>query len=134
MKPRNKRGFTLLELIVVITIIGLLGTLVTVRVYPLLFQSKRTVALAGLRRIVEVADLIHTSTGDWPESLEEMVVRERRSERLGLDGTPIDPWGVEYLYELREDGPVAWTMGKDGEEGGEGENQDLYWPESEESP
>lgn len=46
----------------------------------------------------------------------------------GIDGEPRDPWGREYLYELGEDGPVVRCLGKDGREGGEGEDADRTYP------
>ena len=68
-----KKGFTLLELIVVITIIGLLGTLVVTKVAPILFRANKTKTTSDLKTIYNTAKIIYTTSGGWPESIDEMV-------------------------------------------------------------
>ena len=131
---RRKRGFTLLELIVVITIIGLLGTLVVTKVVPVLFHANRTKIQTDLRGIVNAARAYMAQAGGYPESLEDLVnpVDDNGNELPGLEETPLDPWGQEYTYELRDGKPVALCLGKDQTEGGEGDDQDHEYPNPDE--
>jgi general secretion pathway protein G len=122
-----RKGFTLLELIVVVTIIGILGSIVVVKVVPYLTTTRQTVARHDMRTIVETAKMIFTQSGSWPESIEEMVHDD--PERIGLPPpVPVDPWGQPYIYELTEGGPLVRTLGRDQREGGSGEDEDLVWP------
>jgi general secretion pathway protein G len=128
-------GFTLLELIIVITIIGLLATMVTIKVAFLPGKARVETARSNLVTIVEAANMIYTMTGQWPLTLDDL----RRSK--GKDGEPMpsiqgirkDPWGNPYIYEVGDDGPVARSLGRDKREGGEGEDADLIWPPPEDS-
>ena len=129
-----KKGFTLLELIVVITIIGLLGTLVVTKVAPILFRANKTKITSDLKTIYNTAKIIYTTSGGWPESIDEMVnpVDEDGNELEGLEEMPKDPWGNEYEYELRDGKPVIICLGRDANTGGEGDDQDYEYPETDE--
>ena len=129
-----KKGFTLLELIVVITIIGLLGTLVVTKVAPILFRANKTKITSDLKTIYNTAKIIYTTSGSWPESIDEMVnpVDEDGNEMEGLEEMPRDPWGNEYEYELRDGKPVIICLGRDANTGGEGDDQDYEYPETDE--
>ena len=50
----------------------------------------------------------------------------------GLEEMPKDPWGNEYGYEIVDNKPTAYCLGKDQTEGGEGDDEDLYYPKREE--
>ena len=127
-----KKGFTLLELIVVITIIGLLGTLVVTKVAPILFRANKTKIISDQKTIYNTAKIIYTTSGGWPESIDEMVnpVDEDGNELEGLEEMPRDPWGNEYEYELRDGKPVIICLGRDANTGGEGDDQDYEYPET----
>ncbi len=130
---KRSAAFTLLELIVVITIIGLLGTLVVTKVAPMLFKANKTKIMYDMQKIYEAAKMIHASTGSYPESLDEMVgaTDDEGRETVGLENMPKDPWQNEYGYELRDGKPFVSCLGKDGGEGGENDDQDYYYPEEE---
>jgi general secretion pathway protein G len=123
----GRRGFTLLELIVVITIIGILGTLVTIKVIPILIDTRTTTVKTNLETIVRAAKIVQVRTGSFPATLEELV--SARPEEGLLDTVPIDPWKRPYLYELRDGVPTAICLGRDGAEGGEGEDADHIHPD-----
>ena len=137
MRFRNGRpplpgawGFTLLELIIVITVIGILGTMVVVKVSSVPPLARAEKVKRDLRSIVDVATMNETMTGEWPATIDDLRnPRGANGEKLpSLDGESKDPWGREYLYELGEDGPVVRCLGKDGREGGEGEDADMAYP------
>ena len=129
-----KKGFTLLELIVVITIIGLLGTLVITKVAPILMRANKTKITSDMKTIYNTAKIIYATSGSWPDSIEEMVDRtdDDGNDLEGLDEMPKDPWGGEYEYK-RIDGKIVITcLGRDGRVGGEGDDQDYQYPEADE--
>jgi general secretion pathway protein G len=133
----RRTGFTLLELIVVITIIGILGTLVVVKVSTLPAKARVTKIKHDLKAIVHAAELFQASTGRLPESLEELKSGKSASGSAGEEdsglslGQTKDPWNNEYIYEMTPDGKVrARCLGKDGAEGGDGENKDYEEPEA----
>lgn len=123
-------GFTLIELIVVIAIIGILGAIVVPKLVPVMDDGKRAAAKHGVQKVVETAKMCYFMTGEWPRSLEDMIVRDGdpADGKPGFEFIPIDPWGQPYLYELRDGRPVAMTLGADQQEGGTGVNEDLVWP------
>jgi hypothetical protein len=84
-----------------------------------------------LRHIVCSATIIWSMTGVYPESIASMVnaVDAEGRELPALERLPLDPWGNEYGYELRDGRPVAWCLGGDGKPGGTGEDRDTVYPE-----
>lgn len=134
-KPRStSRGFTLLELIVVITIIGLLGTLVVVNTGGITRKARTTKIQNDLRAIVDAAEMMYTSSGRYPETIDEMINPKDDDGMAvvgGLRELPLDPWGNEYIYEMASDAPQVTCLGADGVEGGEGDDQDFMKPEEE---
>ena len=132
-RPSQREGFTLLELIVVITIIGLLATIVVVNVSGVGPKARRTKIDADLKQILNVAEMLHTSEGRYPETLEEMVNAKDENGNpkiASLKDYPKDPWGNEYIYEIVDGAPRVICYGSDGQEGGmEGETLDVMRPE-----
>jgi general secretion pathway protein G len=130
--PRRSAGFTLLELIVVITIIGLLSTIVVVSTRNLPAKGRHTKVVGDLQSYLTVANAIYTETGRWPESLEEMANAKSADGKplsVSLEKIEKDPWGNEYRYEVIDGAPRVTCLGSDNAEGGDGEAEDVIRPE-----
>ena len=126
-RKKCRPAFTLIELIVVITIIGILGTFVVMRAARWPVEVRKTKVRNDLKTIIQAADLYKIANGSYPSSIDEL----RSPRETGSAAEPylkeaIDPWMRPYLYEVLPDGkPRAWCLGRDGVEGGEGEDADA---------
>ena len=134
---RRKAGFSLLELMVVLVIIGLLATIVVINVLPSQDRAmveKARADIATLEQAVElyrVELLTYPSTDQGLEALVEPPADPRLSARYREGGyirrLPNDPWGNAYLYlQPGEHGTYdIYTLGADGRPGGEGQDADI---------
>jgi general secretion pathway protein G len=118
-------GFTLVELMVVIVIIGLLATIVVINVMPAADRAAVTKARADIATLEQGIDLYHLNNRRYPTSEEglQALVAQNLVRRL-----PNDPWNNPYRYSApgRNGAPYTiMTWGADGREGGDGENEDL---------
>lgn len=133
-----RKGFTLLELIVVITIIGILGTLVVVRVAGVGGQARITKIKYDIHAIAEAAEMMYAQTGRYPQTLEEVksgnpggAGSADQKASITVEKTK-DPWNNEYIYELDSSGkPHVRCLGRDGAQGGEGDDLDYEYPDAE---
>ena len=120
-------GFTLVEIMVVIVILGLLATLVATNVIGASDDARRTKAQTDVRTIADAIKMYRATNGKAPESLEELVTKDDRG-RSYLDDLPKDPWGNDYQYVNpgTHGGEYdLFTLGADNQEGGEGTNADV---------
>jgi general secretion pathway protein G len=137
MMPRRYAfapGFTLLELLVVIVIIGLLAGLVAPRYFGQVSKSNTSVAHAQIDLLQRALDQYRLDVGNYPtteQGLAALNTRPQGVERwagpyLSKD-IPTDPWGANYIYKFPgEHGEYdLLSLGKDGQPGGEGENADV---------
>ncbi len=139
---RAARGFSLLEMLVVLAIMGILATLVAPRLFNQVDRSKITAAKAQARSIKTSLDAMRLDLGRYPTAEEGLALLVSppadptlRGSWLGpyLDGDlPNDPWGQPYRYEppRRDDAgfalkPRVFTYGADDEEGGVGLDADI---------
>ncbi len=130
---RKPGGFTLLELIVVITIIGILASLVVVRTSGFGPRARRMKVESDTANILKVAEAIYVETGRYPETIEDMINATDANGlplSASLEDYPKDPWQGEYVYELLDAKPIVTCLGADNEIGGEGENEDIIKPET----
>lgn len=114
---------------VVITIIGILGSFAVVKAYNALIVSNEAKIKHDLQTIMKAATMIRVSTGSIPERMEDLVNPKDADGReiVGLEDEPLDPWGHHYVYEVTDGHPVAKCLGKNNQEGGEGEDKDWEW-------
>lgn len=133
-------GYSLLEILIVLAIMGLLATLVAPRLFTQLDKSKVTAAKAQAKSLRLALDAFKLDTGRYPtttEGLNVLVVAPSESSESWygpyLDGgLPKDPWGNDFVYQVpkldnanREMSPKVLSLGADNEIGGTGNNADI---------
>lgn len=135
MNIERQRGFTLLELLVVMVIIGLLVGYVGPRYFSQLGKSEVNAAKAQIKAISTALDMYRLDIGSYPnqeQNLEVLLTSPENSERWRgpyLESRiPLDPWGNKYIYripgELNEFD--LYSLGRDGQPGGTGENAEIH--------
>jgi general secretion pathway protein G len=118
-------GFSLVELLVVITIIGILATTVTVKVIGAMAEARVTKAKAEIKSIKDAIAMYQTVKGRIPDSLDQLAEPVGNYEE-GFIKVGKDPWGRDYEYEKTGGRKfVVRTYGADGQPGGEGEDRDI---------
>jgi general secretion pathway protein G len=128
------KGFTLLELLVVMVIIGLLAGYVGPKYFAQIGKSEVKAARAQIDSLGKALDQFRLDTGHFPtveEGLASLITRPANEPKW--DGpylskaVPVDPWGKAYIYKFPgEHGDYDLiSLGKDGQPGGEGEAADI---------
>ena len=137
---REERGFTLLEILIVITILGILASLVAVKLMDRPGEARALKAEMDIKTLETALKLYKLDNAFYPtteQGLRALVekpttgripMKWREGGYLEKEVVPKDPWGNDYLFLS----PGAhnrdfdlWSYGADGEEGGEGENADV---------
>ena len=130
----RQSGFTLVELLIVMVILGLLASLVAPQMFGKVASSKIKVAKTQISLISTAIDTYMLDVGELPTELGELT----KSSAAGWDGpylkgeVPLDPWGNAYVLKA-EPGNFKYTIvsyGPDGKEGGEGDDADISGPGS----
>ncbi|MGE3396810.1 MAG: type II secretion system major pseudopilin GspG [Sphingomonas sp.] len=121
----RERGFTLVEMMVVIVIIGLLATIVIINVMPAADRAAVTKARADISTLEQGIEMYRLRNLRYPTTEEglQALVGDNVVRRL-----PNDPWNRPYLYAAPGQGGQPFTistLGADGREGGDGENADI---------
>ena len=116
------RGMTLIEIMVVITILGLIMAAVGVSVLSQLDQAKQRRARMDFHALRNALTVYYAKKGHFPNTATGL--RELVDHRL-LDALPKDPWGNEYVYVNEGGKPRITSYGGDGVSGGDANDADL---------
>ena len=112
---RNEAGFTLIELMVVIVILGVLAGLVVPRIMGRPEQARMQKAEVQIESLETACKLFKLDTGSYTSSLEALVSGSgRKGGYLEKGKVPLDPWGNNYQYSSGSDDVEIWTTAKDG--------------------
>jgi len=126
-RPAKRAGFTILEIMVVLLIIGLILGTVGRNAFQALFAGKEGTAKNQIRLFQDSLDQYRLFNSKYPETLEELTRGEGApGGEPYMKSIPLDPWSHEYHYEVVPGGdPVIISYGNDGEPGGDGQNADI---------
>jgi len=139
LSARRRSGFTLLELVVVIIVLGLLAGIVAPQIIGRLSEAKSTTARTQIELLSVALDGYRLDNGNYPTTDQGLAALRERPTRAPVPSNwrgpylrkavPLDPWGRPYLYRVPgERNPSAFdleSLGRDGKAGGDGEDADV---------
>lgn len=124
-------GFSLVEIMVVVVIIGLLAGLVTINVRGRLVDARQSAARSDIATICDALETFYMLHNRYPSNEEDLQILTEGTERSAesiLQGHSLrDPWDNPYQYnQPGRDGPYdVFSLGADGRDGGEGADADI---------
>jgi general secretion pathway protein G len=137
-KNKHKKGFSLIELMAVIVILGILASIVVVNVAPIFQRAYLEKIRADVTQVSKALELYRFNEMTYPSSDQGLDALIKPHPELKnpflfpengyLSSIPLDPWGREYLYDYpgnKSSSYDLYTLGADGIEGGTGENTDF---------
>ena len=111
MKIKTKKikqcGFTLIEIMIVVVIIGILASVVAPKIFDKPGQARTTKASHDIKTIASMLGLYRLDNFDYPSSLNSLVGKY-------LDKVPKDPWNRDYIYLGSDESYQLYSYGKDG--------------------
>jgi len=136
---RREKGFTLLELMVVVTIIAILAGAVTLQIWNKVENARRARAVQDIKTLEDAVDLYAADNGAPPSQEQGLAALSEKPGSPPLprnwDGPylkkrlPKDPWGQEYVYvcpgQLNPNSYDIISYGDDGQPGGTGKDEDV---------
>lgn len=133
-RKNNQAGFSLMELLIVLVIIGLLAAAVGPSLYKRVKQAKQIAAKDQIQTFMTALDTYFVDVGGYPATQSGLqALRKNITNHSSWDGpyltkdVPLDPWNNQYIYRSpgKSGGYEILSYGADGVEGGENENQDI---------
>lgn len=132
MKPNKNKysGFTLMELLVVMVILGMLAALVGPALFSNISKGQVSAAQTQMDSLATALDNYRLDIGGYPRTLEGLVENDTGREIWGGpyirdDVVPKDPWGNDYVYTPGDKDFDLLSYGADGAPGGEGDDADI---------
>ena len=135
LRRRDEHGFTLLELLVVLAIMGMLAAIIAPQVIKYLGSSKTSAAKVQIQYVMQSLELFRVDVGRYPTQQEGLTALVNATPTAPNWNGPYlkketalkDPWGNPYLYQIPgQHGEVdVYTLGSDKAPGGTGEAQDV---------
>jgi general secretion pathway protein G len=128
---KQQQGFTLIEIMVVIAILGLLAVIVVQNLRGATDRAKRTKAMADLAELKTALDRYYIDQGSYPTTDQGLQALVSPPSQNGADPEgyvkhiPNDPWNNPYVYQSDGNTYVLKSYGADGAEGGTGKNADI---------
>jgi general secretion pathway protein G len=134
----NRNAFTMIEIIAVLVIVGLLAGVATTSFMSRIEKAKVITTKTSLKQLSNAVSQFYMDTGAYPEEeegLDPLVIEPMDSTNwtpggyLGTAELPKDSWGNPFEYQRYPENNkpfVIISYGRDGEEGGEGDDADLY--------
>ena len=137
---KKEKGFSLIELLIVMVIMGLLAALVGPRMFGKVGKSKQNAARSQMALFETALDTYRLDVGKYPSTEQGLqALRTKPSDEEKWDGpylpksVPKDPWGHPYIYRRTDNGEVEMiSLGANGTEGGGGEDKDISSRDGEE--
>jgi general secretion pathway protein G len=139
LQKHTARGFTLIEIMVVVVILGILGSLIVPNIIGRPDEARATAARADIEAVGNALELYRLDNGTYPstdqglEALVSLPSGYPEPRRWNADGylkkLPVDPWDEPYLFFSEERTFEVYSLGADRKEGGEGVDSDLRYSE-----
>ena len=130
---KNNRGFTFVELLIVITILAILATLAVNTFKGVTPDAKKKAVMINFRTFETALEIYYMNYSQYPTSEEGLQKLVSSGLIKNTKDVLMDPWGYPYNYRYPgnfSDKPEMWSNGADGKSGGEGENSDITnWEE-----
>ncbi len=133
--PKQQQGFTLIEIIVVVVIIGILATMIAPKFLGRTDEARVVKAQQDIQALESALDLYKLDNYTYPTTEQglEALVSEPSSDPVPANwksGGYVkklskDPWQREYMYEYDNGEVLIYSLGADGVEGGDGPNKDI---------
>lgn len=127
--PRRRRaGFTLVELMVVVVILGTLIALVGPNIWNMLFKGNVSAAETQMKNFESAIDQYRMQNKKLPDSLDALTETDGKNPYPFMKSIPADPWGNEYEYRVLD--RSTYQLRSYGEDGEPDTDDDITWPKT----
>ena len=122
---RRAAGFTLVELMVVVSIIAILATTVGVYVLGAMDEGDQAKAKAEIRTLMTAVEMYRMTYKEYPATLDALISNPKGKKFLDQEKIPLDPWNTPYVYSASGREFSIVSLGADKRQGGSGFDADI---------